>query len=97
MPIEKYIIVSDCRIAGEHTPKGTVLELDPNKKADVDLIGILNRNGRIGICTPKNEKFIQDEIKREAAERQRQIEERARSNDAVMDLAKRLVKVLQPA
>lgn len=97
MPKEKYIITSNCRIDGKHTEKGTILELDRTDPKDADRIGILDRAGRIAVWTQRNEKFIQDEIRRENDHRERQAQERAKAADSMTELSRRLAKALQPA
>lgn len=66
MAVTKYIVISDCRIDGKHTAKGTFLDLDPDNKREGDKIALLNRSGRIGLATKANVDAIQAEIRDEA-------------------------------
>jgi len=104
MAKEKYLITSDCRLGPNHAQgdrfilnKGETIELDPKSKRDSEVLDLLNLAGRVAVWTPKNDKFIQDEIKRDEREVERIVAERTKSANAGEAMLRNLVKLLQPA
>lgn len=97
MPNEKFLVVANCRVSGKHVAKGTVIELDSEDARQKQILAELHRAGRIGFWSLKNEKFLQEEVRREESERERRTAESARAGDSTLEMAKRLAKILQPA
>lgn len=97
MPKEQFIILSNCRIDGQHVEEGTTIDLDPKVPREAEKIGLLHLAGRIAPWTKKNYDYVQDQIKKRKAEQDRIIADRTKAANSTEELVRRLVKLLIPS
>jgi DNA-binding CsgD family transcriptional regulator len=77
---KRWLVVSDCWLAGVPLFRGTILDLDPDSEKDAANLAALQRAGRLVQCTREVCLTFQAELKKSLTPRERQIVEATESS-----------------